>query len=91
LSESSLGVKMQPLIFNLKVGGYTGNQLNPHEGEEFGMFLKGRIELSVGKDKYIMEEGDTISFNSLRLYKFINIGREEVSVLWVIFSPKGVM
>jgi transcriptional regulator with XRE-family HTH domain len=91
LSESSLGVKMQPLIFTLKVGGHTGNQLNPHEGEEFGMVLKGGIELSVGKDKYMMEEGDSISFNSIQPHKFVNIGREEAIILWVVFSPRGVM
>jgi transcriptional regulator with XRE-family HTH domain len=91
LSESSLGVKMQPLIFTLKVGGHTGSQLNPHEGEEFGMVLKGKIELSVGKDKYMMEEGDSISFNSIRPHKFVNIGTEEAVILWVVFSPRGVM
>lgn len=91
LSESSLGMKMQPLIFTLKVGGRTGNQLNPHEGEEFGMVLKGKIELSVGKNKYIMEEGSSGSFNSNQPHKFANIGREEAIILWMIFSPKGVM
>ncbi|MFQ5867908.1 MAG: cupin domain-containing protein [bacterium] len=91
LSESSLGVKMQPLIFTLKVGGHTGNQLNPHEGEEFGMVLKGRIELSVGQDKYIMEEGDSISFNSIQPHKFVNMGKEEAVVFWAVFSPRGVM
>lgn len=91
LSEGTLGVKMQPLIFTLKVGGHTGNQLNPHEGEEFGMVLKGRIELSVGEVKHIMEEGDSVSFNSIQPHKFVNVGGEEAVVFWVIFSPRGVM
>jgi len=91
LSESSLGIKMQPLIFTLRVGGHTGNQLNPHEGEEFGMVLKGKIELSVGKNKYLMEEASSVSFNSNQPHKFANVGREEAIVLWVIFSPRGVM
>ena len=91
LSEGSLGVKMQPLIFTLKVGGHTGGQLNSHEGEEFGMVLKGRIELSVGEDKYTMEEGDSVSFNSFQPHKFVNVGGKEAVVLWVIFSSRGVM
>jgi len=91
LAEGSLGIKMQPLVFTLKVRGHTGSQLNPHEGEEFGMVLKGRIELSVGENKYIMEEGDSVSFNSIQPHKFVNAGKEKAVVLWVVFSPRGVM
>lgn len=52
--------------------------MNSHEGEEFGMVLKGRIELSVGEDKYTMEEGDSVSFNSFQPHKFVNVGGKKL-------------
>ncbi len=91
LSYSTLGIKMEPLIFNLEPGGQTGSQLSPHEGEEFGFVLKGKIQLSVGRNKYLMDEGDSICFSSMQSHSFKNTGKCKATVLWVIFSPRGIM
>ena len=91
LSSSGIEVLMEPLVFTLEPKGHTGKQLNVHEGEEFGLVLEGKIKVQIGKESYALEQGDSISFNSMLPHKFRNIGSGKAKVLWVIFSPRRIM
>lgn len=82
---------MEPLVFTLQPKGHTGKQLNVHEGEEFGLVLEGKIKVQIGKEFYTLEQGDSISFDSMLPHKFRNIGKGKAKVLWVVFSPRRIM
>jgi len=62
-------------------------QLYSHEGEECGLVLKGKIEVTLGNKKYILEEGDSISFSSTTPHKLRNIGKEKAILVWVNTPP----
>ena len=62
-----------------------------HEGEEFGLVLEGKIKVQIGKEAYTLEQGDSISFDSMLPHKFRNIGNGKAKVLWVVFSPRRIM
>lgn len=79
--------KMEPLLITYQKGGTSGEQMIEHEGEEFGIVLKGRAEYWVGSEKMILEEGDSIYFRSDLPHKLVNIGEEECKVLWVLTPP----
>ena len=58
-----------------------------HPGQEFGLVLKGLLELSVDGIHYLLEEGDSFYFESDRKHRFRNPGDEETCVVWVNHPP----
>lgn len=86
LVSGVLNIKMEPLLFNLGKGRGTENLLVSHEGEEFGLVVKGKIEISINEKKWIMEEGDNIYLISPKAHKILNIGEDKATVLWIILK-----
>lgn len=43
-----------------------------HEGEETGVLVEGRLELTVGDEVYVLESGDSYYFDSTRPHRFRN-------------------
>jgi transcriptional regulator with XRE-family HTH domain len=58
-----------------------------HEGEEFGLILEGRYEITVGGRVLVLEEGDTITFPSRLPHQGRPLGDRTVRTLWVITPP----
>ena len=54
------------------VGADTGDEMYSHEGEEAGMLVEGRLELTVGSEVFILEPGDSYYFESSRPHRFRN-------------------
>jgi len=54
-----------------------------HPGEEFGLILKGILELVVDGETYRLVEGDSFYFRSTRPHRFSNPGKEDTLVVWV--------
>ena len=54
---------MEPLY--IKIDPNSKQTISSHEGEEFIMVLYGKIELTYGKEKYVLEPGDSTYYNSL--------------------------
>ena len=53
--------EMEPVLVELLAGASTSVDF-PHEGEEFGYVLEGRICLELGKKKYICKKGETFYY-----------------------------
>lgn len=54
------------------VGSDTGDDMYAHEGEEAGMVVEGRLELTVGDEVFILEPGDSYYFDSNKPHRFRN-------------------
>lgn len=78
--------KMQPIWAHFDVGAET-HGLYSHVGEEFGIILKGKMELRIEDETYILEEGDTFYFRSDREHGYGNLGQDVCDVLWIITPP----
>ena len=50
----------------------TGPDMLCHEGEEAGMVVRGRLELTVGEDVHVLESGDSYYFESSLPHRFKN-------------------
>ncbi|OLU14371.1 MULTISPECIES: cupin domain-containing protein [unclassified Pseudomonas] len=50
----------------------TGLEMYAHEGEETGMLVEGRLELTVGDEVFILESGDSYYFESSKPHRFRN-------------------
>lgn len=74
--------KMDARLAIISPGGSSeGNYRHP--GEEFGLVLSGRMELSVGGATYLLSKDDSFYFSSALDHSFVNTGIEDAVVLWV--------
>lgn len=53
-------------------GSDTGDEMLTHEGEESGLLVDGRLELTVSGEIYILESGDSYYFESSKPHRFRN-------------------
>ena len=92
------GIEFQLLSSHLqgKLGGMykifepnacTGEELYTHEGEEIGIVLEGKIEVTLGTRRYILKRGDSIHFLSTVPHKVKNIGNAKAITIWVLTPP----
>lgn len=58
-----------------------------HRGEEFGLIISGRKEVYVDGEQYVLEEGDSITFNSTVPHWYKNTSDEVCRAIWVISPP----
>ncbi|UCD56273.1 MAG: helix-turn-helix transcriptional regulator [Candidatus Hydrogenedentota bacterium] len=79
--------KIEPLLITIERGESTGSELGGHEGEIWTMQLKGRMELTLGDQKHILEEGDCAYFKASRPHNFRNIGKAKSVSLCLITPP----
>ena len=77
---------MEPILLTLFSKGRSGED-RPHEGEEFGYVLQGRILLRIGKSRHMLKAGDSFYFTASRPHEIINAGSSTARVLWVSTPP----
>jgi transcriptional regulator with XRE-family HTH domain len=65
----------------------TGEEMLTHAGEEGGVIVKGKIELSVGGDSRILAAGDAYYFKSSIPHRFRNPAREECEIVSASSPP----
>ena len=65
----------------------TGEEMLTHAGEEGGVVVKGKIELSVGGESRVLGPGDAYYFKSSMPHRFRNIGREECEIVSASSPP----
>jgi transcriptional regulator with XRE-family HTH domain len=85
LLPRALGRQMDPVLVKLDRGAGTTEE-SSHEGEEFGLVLKGTVTLWLGTNSYKMSQGDCFYFKSSLIHRVENTGRGSASILWVV-SP----
>lgn len=59
----------------------TGTDMQSEKGEEGGIVIAGRIELTVGGRSHILEAGDAYYFESCVPHRFRNIGDEPCEIV----------
>jgi transcriptional regulator with XRE-family HTH domain len=62
-------------------GSDTGEEMLTHEGEESGVVVRGRIEVTVGGTKAVLEPGDAYYFDSTLPHRFRNPGDEACEIV----------
>jgi transcriptional regulator with XRE-family HTH domain len=65
----------------------TGEEMLTHAGEEGGVVVRGRIELTVGGDSRVLGPGDAYYFKSTIPHRFRNIHREECEIVSASSPP----
>ncbi|RKD27690.1 transcriptional regulator, XRE family with cupin sensor [Caminicella sporogenes DSM 14501] len=77
---------MEPILLTLLPNSKTKIDA-PHEGEEFGYILKGRVILHVGKQSYKIKNGESFYFKSNKTHYLENSYNKPATVLWISTPP----
>ena len=67
---------LQILFESYEVGADTGLIMLQHEGEEGGVILSGKLEVTVGDFTRVLGVGDAYYFNSNEPHRFRNLGAQ---------------
>jgi transcriptional regulator with XRE-family HTH domain len=62
-------------------GAETGDEMLAHRGEEGGIVVKGRIELTLAGVTRVLSAGDAYYFSSHLPHRFRNVGREPCEII----------
>ncbi len=78
---------MQILHEKIEPGADSGKDMLRHDSEEGGIVIKGRLELTVGGERFELGPGDAYYFDSRAPHRFRNIGKDEVEVVSACSPP----
>ena len=87
LSRSKTDRHMEPFIIDIDENDETVFNQSAHEGEEFIMVVKGMVEITYGKNTYVLEEGDTIYYDSIVPHHVHAYEGQAARILAVIYTP----
>jgi len=79
--------KFEVIYSQVEPGGGSGELYTHDSDEECLVVLKGRMEVNVGGQIYVLEEGDAITFSSRIPHGWRNVGSETAELIWVIAPP----
>ena len=80
--------KMEPILLDLPKGGVS-SEIKPHEGEEFGYLMIGKIvlvNLESGQE-YHIKKGETFYIKGDFLHVIKNISNYDAKLLWICTPP----
>jgi len=87
LAKSKADRHMEPFIIEVSPTEDSDFILSSHEGEEFIMVMEGVMEVNYGKNKYILEEGDSIYYDSIVPHHVHAFEGKAAKILAVVYTP----
>ena len=87
LSQDKSGRHMEPFMIDILPAKDANFIFSTHEGEEFIFVLEGTIEINYGKNTYLLNEGDSIYYDSIVAHH-VHAGNDSpAKILGVIYTP----
>ena len=78
---------IQLLAERYEPGAGTGKHALTHDGEECGIILSGRLEVTVDEETAVLGRGDAYYFSSSRPHYFRNVGNTACEVITACTPP----
>lgn len=77
---------MEPVLVELEAGADTRTDF-PHEGEEFGYVLEGRISVEKAGKRHNLKKGESFYYTANKEHRIVNIGKSKARFLWISTPP----
>ncbi|KAA6333964.1 HTH-type transcriptional regulator SinR [termite gut metagenome] len=87
LAKSKADRHMEPFIVDVSPTDVIDFVLSSHEGEEFIVVMEGTMEVYYGKNIYILEEGDSVYYDSIVPHHVHAYKGKAAKILVVIYTP----
>jgi len=86
LVPGSTNRRLEPILLTLRKGQVTPKE-RPHEGEEFGFVLRGKITLRFGKEALKLKRGECFYLSAEKEHWIQNTSSKEAVILWISSPP----
>ena len=86
LVPGSTNRRLEPILLTLRKGQVTPKE-RPHEGEEFGYVLRGRVTLRFGKEVLKLKTGECFYLSAEKEHWLQNTSSKEAIILWISSPP----
>ncbi len=88
LSASKAGRHMEPFVIHIAPTEVGVNFMtSTHEGEEFIYCLEGYVEITYGHSMYLLEQGDSIYYDSIVAHHVHAADEHGAKILAVVYTP----
>src|SRR4029079_13985804 len=87
VAATRAGRQLTVLHETYQPGAATGEDMLSHRGEEGGVVVRGKVELTVGGQTRVLEPGDAYYFSSATPHRFRNVGREVCEIISASTPP----
>lgn len=77
---------MEPVLVELSEGVSTAGDI-PHEGEEFGFVLDGKIAIVLGNKHHVCKKGEAFYYAANKPHSILNKGKGKAKFLWISTPP----
>ena len=77
--------KIEPVFVEMEAGGFSGTYQTA--GHEFAVILKGKVELTLADKTYLLEDGDSVYFDSTITHSWKNVCKGKSIGFWVGTTP----
>ena len=77
---------MEPVLVELEAGASTTVDF-PHEGEEFGYLLEGKVALVIAGKSHTVKKGESFYFTANKEHSIVNKGKGKAKFLWISTPP----
>ena len=78
--------EMEPILLEILPDGKS-KEIVPHDGQEFGYVLSGRVCLICGKKKIVIKKGETFYIKGDEAHYLENDSKSVAKVIWVTTPP----
>ena len=78
--------EMEPILYKLAPGASSDIDY-PHEGQEFGYVVSGKIIVVYGSNQEVCKEGESFYITTDKNHYIKNNGKKEAVVVWVSSPP----
>jgi len=85
LAADKTGRHMEPFIVTIEADA--NQEKSAHEGEEFIYVLEGTLTLEYGMDKYTLNTGDSVYYDSIVPHRVYSANNNTVKILAVVYTP----
>jgi transcriptional regulator with XRE-family HTH domain len=76
---------MEPFIVDIEADA--DQEKSTHEGEEFIHVLSGKLSLEYGNTSEVLNEGDSVYYDSIVPHRVLSADKKAVRILAVIYTP----
>lgn len=78
---------IEMLLVKIEPGECSTEDKIGHEGEECGYVITGTLKIKWGDKEYILEEGDSIYYDSTVPHRYVNCGDKTSVSVWAMVPP----
>lgn len=77
---------LEPVIIELEENAATEDDV-PHEGEEFGYVLSGKVTIVLGDNEYSCKKGESFYYKAEKTHRAENRGKGKARFIWISTPP----